>query len=186
MPEAYRQRPRDPTEAEAPLAESTPARLPRKLYWAERLGLLIMADVPNSCGEPDDARGGTLDPSRNPNSYPMTDETRFPSAVTVYIHGAVAGRYDLRDDPADHHGILSWHAQLGDRRLREAGSYGDRLHVPIPRPALVQAAADGAFNIRLEVDSALPGGLALYGAHFGRYPLDPTLILTLRPPPQGR
>src|SRR5438093_13262290 len=28
---------------------------PRKLYWADRLGLLIMADVPNSWGEPDRA-----------------------------------------------------------------------------------------------------------------------------------
>jgi beta-galactosidase/beta-glucuronidase len=28
--------------------------IPRKLYWADRLGLLIMADVPNSWGEPDE------------------------------------------------------------------------------------------------------------------------------------
>ena len=28
--------------------------IPRKLYWADRLGLLIMADVPNFWGEPDD------------------------------------------------------------------------------------------------------------------------------------
>lgn len=27
--------------------------VPRKLYWADKLGLLIMADVPNSWGEPD-------------------------------------------------------------------------------------------------------------------------------------
>jgi hypothetical protein len=27
--------------------------VPRKLYWADRLGLLVMADVPNSWGEPD-------------------------------------------------------------------------------------------------------------------------------------
>ena len=27
--------------------------IPRKLYWADKLGLLIMADVPNSWGEPD-------------------------------------------------------------------------------------------------------------------------------------
>ncbi len=27
--------------------------VPRKLYWADRLGLLLMADVPNSWGEPD-------------------------------------------------------------------------------------------------------------------------------------
>ena len=130
--------------------------------------------------------GGMQDPSRNPNSYPMTDETRFPSAVTVHVNLAVAGRYELPDDPADHRGILSWHAQLRDRRLREAGSYGERIQVPIPRPALAQAATDGTFTIRLEVDAALPGGLALYGARFGRYPLDPTLILTLRPALQSR
>jgi beta-galactosidase/beta-glucuronidase len=28
--------------------------VPRKLYWADRLGLLIMADVPNSWGEPEE------------------------------------------------------------------------------------------------------------------------------------
>jgi hypothetical protein len=27
--------------------------VPRKLYWADRLGVLIMADVPNSWGPPD-------------------------------------------------------------------------------------------------------------------------------------
>ena len=34
--------------------------------------------------------------------------------------------------------------------------------------------------IRLEVDEALPGGLAVYGEGTGRYPLDPSLVLTLR------
>jgi predicted transcriptional regulator len=31
-------------------------------------------------------------------------------------------------------------------------------------------------TIRFEVDKALPGGLAIYGEDFGRYPLDPTLV----------
>ena len=119
---------------------------------------------------------GTLDPSRNPNAYPMTDEVRFPSAVTIRVNGVVAGRRELPDDPADHRGILSWHAQLKDRRLREAGSYGYLLEVEIPRAALERAAAEGALLIRLEVDDALPGGLALYGARFGRYPVDPTVL----------
>jgi hypothetical protein len=119
---------------------------------------------------------GTLDPSRNPNAYPMTDQVRFPSAVTVRVNGVVAGRRELPDDPADHRGILSWHAQLKDRRLREAGSYGYLLEVAIPRAALERAAAEGAVVIRLEVDEALPGGLALYGARFGRYPVDPTVL----------
>jgi hypothetical protein len=119
---------------------------------------------------------GTHDPSRNPNAYPMTDEVPFPSAVTVRVNGVVASRHELPDDPADHRGILSWHAQLQDRKLREAGSYGYLLEVPVPRAALEKAAAEGALVVRLEVDEALPGGLAIYGAHFGRYPLDPTIV----------
>jgi hypothetical protein len=119
---------------------------------------------------------GTLDPSRNPNAYPMTDEARFPSAVTVRVNGVAAGRHDLADDPADHRGILSWHAQLKDKKLREAGSYGYLVEVPIPRAALEKAAAEGTLQIRLEVDEALPGGLAIYGARFGRYPVDPTVV----------
>ena len=119
---------------------------------------------------------GTLDPSRNPNAYPMTDAVRFPSAITVRVNGVAAGRRELPDDPADHRGILSWHAQLKDRKLREAGSYGYLLEVDIPRAALERAAADKALVIRLEVDEALPGGLAVYGAHFGRYPVDPTVV----------
>jgi hypothetical protein len=34
--------------------------------------------------------------------------------------------------------------------------------------------------IRLQVDQALPGGLAIYGKRFGRYPLDPTLVFVRR------
>ncbi len=141
----------------------------KQLYGKDREGATEMGG--------DYMRGlGTNDPSRNPNAYPMTDEVRFPSAVTIRVNGVVAGRRELADDPADHRGILSWHAQLKDRRLREAGSYGYLLEVEIPRAALERAAAEGALQIRLEVDEALPGGLALYGARFGRYPVDPTVV----------
>src|SRR6266540_2796707 len=87
--------------------------------------------------EGDYMRGrGTYDPSLNPNAYPMTDRRRFPSAVTVRVNDVVAGRELLEDDPADHRGILSWHFQKRDRRLREAGSYGTLLRVAVPREAL--------------------------------------------------
>jgi hypothetical protein len=141
----------------------------KQLYGKDREGAAQM--------EGDYMRGrGTLDPSRNPNAYPMTDDVKFPSAVTVRVNGLVAGRRGLPDDPADHRGILSWHAQLKDRKLREAGSYGYLLEVEVPRASLEKAAAEGALVVRLEVDDALPGGLALYGARFGRYPLDPTVV----------
>jgi predicted transcriptional regulator len=52
--------------------------------------------------------------------------------------------------------------------------------VPLPADAISQAARTGEIVIRLEVDDALPGGLAIYGAKFGRYPLDPTIVFLLR------
>ena len=110
----------------------------------------------------------------------MTDGVRYPSAVTVRVNGAMAGRHDLDDDPADHRGILSWHSQLRDGFLREAGSYGQLLRVAIPAAALDEGARTGQLVVRLEVDDALPGGLAIYGAKFGRYPVDPSVVFVLR------
>ncbi|MEX1055190.1 MAG: sugar-binding domain-containing protein [Rhodothermales bacterium] len=136
-----------------------------------------------NAGEMDDdyMRGrGTHDPSLNPNAYPMTDEETFPGAVTVRFGDVVGGTYELPDDPADHRGILSWHSQLRDRRLREAGSYGWLIEAAIPRRALERAADNGELVVRLEVDESLPRGLAIYGERFGRYPVDPTLKLTLK------
>ncbi|HVR75546.1 MAG TPA: glycoside hydrolase family 2 TIM barrel-domain containing protein [Planctomycetota bacterium] len=122
---------------------------------------------------------GTLDPGLNPNAYPMTDSVRDPSAVRVRVNGVPAGVFDLDDDPADHRGILSWRFQKRDKRLREAGSYGYLVGTTVPRSAIEAAAKAGEIIVRLEVDSSLPGGLAVYGERFGRYPLDPTLRLVL-------
>ena len=134
-----------------------------------------------SAGNHDYMRGGGFhDPSRNPNSYPMTGATPFPSAVTVSVNGQVAGRVELADDPADSRGILSWHAQPHDGHLYEAGSYGELVRVPIPAAAIREGARTGEIIVRLEVDAALPGGLAIYGARFGRYPVDPSVVFLLR------
>jgi hypothetical protein len=123
---------------------------------------------------------GTHDPSLNPNSYPMTDETTYPSAVRIRIGGSVVGVFDLPDDPADHRGILSWQAQKRDNTLTEAGSYGYLVDARIPRQVLRQAAKTGTLVVRLEVDDAVAGGVAIYGERFGRYPLDPTLAFVLK------
>ena len=132
-------------------------------------------------GDGDFMRGkGTHDPSSNPNSYPMTDTQLFPSSVRVRVMDEVAGVWELPDDPADHRGILSWRAQPRDRHLREAGSYGYLMDVSVPSTALTKAFAAGELVIRLEVDPALPGGVAVYGERFGRYPLDPSLIFELK------
>ena len=113
-------------------------------------------------------------PHRNPNAYPMTDETDYPSAVTVTANGHTAGRHDLADDPADHRGILSWYSQQRDRKLREAGSYGELLQRAAsraPRSKTPPRRANSSFAS--EVDEALPGGLAIYGQHVRALPPRP-------------
>ena len=123
--------------------------------------------------------GAKAEPSQNKNAYPMTDTSRYPSAVSVKINGVFAGRYELSNDPADHRGILSWHNQPQDKKLYEAGSYGYRLGVNIPQKALELARTTGELIIRLEVDESLAGGLAIYGDKFGRYPMNPTVVLVV-------
>jgi hypothetical protein len=120
--------------------------------------------------------GGLHDRSRNPNSYPMTSADKYPSAVTVSFNGHVARRVELGDDPADSRGILSWHAQPHDGHLHEAGSYGQLLRIPVPAEEIAEAERTGELIVRMEVSDALPGGLAIYGKHFGRYPVDPSVV----------
>ncbi|WP_337042455.1 glycoside hydrolase family 2 protein [Emticicia sp. 17c] len=124
--------------------------------------------------------GEKADPVQNQNAYGMTDTKKFPSAVAVNVNGVFAGRYDLPDDPSDHRGVLSWHNQLRDKKLREAGSYGYRLSVNIPQKAIEEAKKTGRLVVKLEVPESMNGGLAIYGDKFGRYPINPTIAFVLK------
>ena len=124
---------------------------------------------------------GTHDPGLNPNAYPMTDGVTYPSAVRIVVNGVPLGSFDLPDDPADHRGLLSWHAQKRDGRLDEAGSYGTLVTATVNAQALRSAAAAGELRVRLEVDEALPAGLAVYGEASGRYPARPDAGAHARP-----
>jgi len=105
----------------------------------------------------------------------MTDETFYTSKIHVSVNGQKAMSTTLPDDPADHRGVLSWHSQLKDKKLREAGSYGYLIKVPISKRQLREAAKSGKLSIELK--TAGEGGIAIYGKDFGRYPLDPSLVL---------
>ena len=122
--------------------------------------------------------GGTFDPSRNPNAYPMTDEYKNASAVKISFNGLDAGQFDLPDDPADSQGVLSWHYQPHDRKLREAGTYGYKIVSTLPIEAIQKAIQTGELTIRLSVENN--GGLAIYGEKFGRYPFDPFVMIKLK------
>ena len=122
--------------------------------------------------------GGKASPSSNPNSYPMTDEKLFPSKITVSVNGEIALTTLLADDPADHRGVLSWHHQLKDRKLREAGSYGFLTKVPVSEKQMKRAMEKGELVIQLKTLG--DGGIAVYGKSFGRYPLDPSLVMKFK------
>jgi hypothetical protein len=143
---------------------------------------LLGKDIADGEGPQDDGYmlgKGFHDPGRNPNAYPMTDAHENPSAVRFTINGVESGWEYLPDDPADHRGILSWHAQPRDRTLHEAGTYGYLYTIPMPRAAIDTLRETGKVVVRLEVDATMPGGLAVYGRSFGRYPVDPSLVFRM-------
>jgi hypothetical protein len=122
--------------------------------------------------------GARASASGNPNSYPMTDETVFSSTIEISVNGEKMLTTKLPDDPADHRGVLSWHHQLKDKKLREAGSYGFLTKVPIPKKQLKSAAENG--KLVIQIKTVGDGGIAVYGKSFGRYPLDPSLVMRMK------
>ena len=119
--------------------------------------------------------GAKVSPHKNPNAYPMTDEKTTPSVISVFLNGLKAKTVTLADDPADHRGILSWHNQLKDRKLREAGSYGYLVKVPLSKADMKKAASQGFVTLKIQTEG--DGGLAIYGADFGRYPVNVSLVI---------
>ncbi len=136
---------------------------------------LFVKDREHYESDQDFMKGSRVAPSSNPNSYPMTDQQLFPTEVRVHMNGEETAIITLQDDPADHRGVLSWHYQLRDGKLREAGSYGYLVKVPVPEAA-VRAALRGDRTIAVRLEARGGGGVAVYGRQFGRYALDPGLV----------
>jgi hypothetical protein len=109
--------------------------------------------------------------------YPQTEAEKLGTEVVVSINAVELGRIALPDDPADARGVLSLHLQ----RNFEFGSYGylTTLQADAGTAQRVLAAApDRRLVIRFEVPrSGVRGGLNLYGARIGAYPVEPTLFV---------
>jgi hypothetical protein len=122
-------------------------------------------------------KGSIVSPSKNPNSYPMTDENLFPSKINISVNDVNVKSVTLSDDPADHRGVLSWHNQIKSKNptLNEAGSYGYLIKIPIDNQKLIDSKNNGELKIKMETND--DGGIAVYGKSFGRFPFDPSLVL---------
>ncbi|MCS7065305.1 MAG: hypothetical protein NZL85_03400, partial [Fimbriimonadales bacterium] len=114
----------------------------------------------------------------HPADYPQTDGKKFPSRVLVEMNEQRVATWELPDDPADARGVLSHWAGV------ERGSYGYRREATLAlTPALrAQLQRERTVRLRLVVPPELPGGIAIYGAQMGCYPLEPTLILRFKQP----
>ena len=60
-------------------------------------------------------------------------------------------------------------------KLNEAGSYGYLIKVPISNDELISSIKEGYLTIRIQTEGE--GGIAIYGKSFGRYPINPSLII---------
>ncbi len=158
------------------------SRYPQEKYLeegdAERIGMKVVSEK------------GTI-PGYGKNSYPQTDEKRHGSLVAITANDHVLETVELPDDPADHRGILSWKNQIPGSSwgssenkswlLDEAGSYGFPVKATFDDLAVKTALETGKVVIRLLVNESTNnrGGLSIYGAKSGMYPMDLTLkILT--------
>jgi hypothetical protein len=105
---------------------------------------------------------------------PQTDDDVFPTAFRVTVNEVRVYEAPLKNHPHDSRGVLSY--------LRtNQGAYGYLIHTRVEGALLRQIAdhAQGELRLRCAVpsDAATRGGLTIYGAQCGRYPICPTIIV---------
>ena len=109
--------------------------------------------------------------------YPQTEQRKLPTEVTVWVNGVRLGRVDLPDDPADARGVLSLHPS----DYWEPGSHGYLVNLEADEATTQRILGDaqgGRLLVRFEVPRGrAAGGINLYGARMGSFPLDPTIFL---------
>jgi predicted transcriptional regulator len=106
---------------------------------------------------------------------PQTDQNIYSTTLHILLNGLPVYQGVLRNHPHDSRGSLSY--------LRGCrGGYGFLIHAFAEDDLLkkIVASAHGEFlRLRLAVprETIPQGGLTVYGAESGRYPVSPTVIL---------
>ena len=106
---------------------------------------------------------------------PQTDEDIYPTTLQIFLNDMRVFENVLRNHPHDARGVLSY--------LRGGkGAYGYLVHAYAENETL-QEVARNVQDDQLRLRCAVPehamarGGLTVYGAECGRYPVCPTVIL---------
>lgn len=109
--------------------------------------------------------------------YPQTEARKLPSDLIVWVNGVRFGSVRLADDPADARGVLSAH----NSENWEYASYGQLISLQVDRATAQRILAEtqrGKLLVRFEIPrTGIQGGLNLYSARLGAYPVDPTLFI---------
>ncbi len=106
---------------------------------------------------------------------PQTDADIFPTTLQMFLNGIQVYHALIRNHPHDARGALSY--------LRGGlGAYGYLAHAFAEAESVRQIARhamDDSIRLRCVVpdDALAQGGLTIYGAECGRYPVAPTLII---------
>ncbi|MGD8239620.1 MAG: glycoside hydrolase family 2 TIM barrel-domain containing protein [Armatimonadota bacterium] len=117
---------------------------------------------------------------KKPVDYPQSDKDfQWPTDMVVSINGAEVLATTLPDDPADARGALSHQYRF------HPGSYGWLVRAEATKQqaaALRVARRHRRIVVRLAVPEGAEheGGLAVFGERLGRYPTDPTIILSFK------
>ncbi|MCP5110916.1 MAG: hypothetical protein GY953_08790, partial [bacterium] len=147
-------------------------QVPEEVIAANPIRLGLLAEVSTK------ARDEKLDwpQQSNPLDYPQTDGRKHPGALHIIINGHRLEPLEVEDDPADARGLLSHAAKY------HHGSHGYMVRAEMhlmDMPDVVTRLRDKP-EVRVIFDvpaEEVAGGLSVYGARMGRYPLDPTVVV---------
>jgi hypothetical protein len=106
---------------------------------------------------------------------PQTDQDNFPTTFQMSLNDVAVHQSVLRNHPHDARGVLSyWRGGVG--------AYGYLIHA-VAEKRLLEKVVHKTENKRLRLRCAVPedalaqGGLTIYGAECGRFPVCPTVIV---------
>lgn len=109
------------------------------------------------------------------SDFPQTDDDVFPTTLEVSLNGVPLYKGIIRDHPHDARGVLSyWRGGRGAYGYLVKG-FAEGEVVQRVRSAVVEDMM--VLRCSVSADSLARGGLAVYGAECGRFPVCPTIII---------